>query len=102
MQPASKAVKRCVVLRQQEVDFRYLRRGDLFCLETTNEAHDVSTSEWSLALGDATEDPSHPGQFQVPAERVYFIVGKPEVSNHLLRPLDAPTKIMPKVKVGKH
>jgi len=94
----SQAVRRCIVLRQSEIDFRDLKRGEIFCIETSNDAHERITTDWACALEDAQEDEDHPGQFTVPADRMSFVVGRPEIVNHKLRPVDAPTKSLPKTR----
>jgi hypothetical protein len=94
----SQAVRRCIVLRQTDIDFRDLKRGEIFCIETSDGSHSAITTEWACALEDAKEDPHHPGQFIVPADQMSFVVGKPSIVNHLLRPVEAPSKVLPKVR----
>lgn len=100
----SQAIKRCVILKQVEVDFREIRRGDIFRVESTDGGNNATVSEWAMAMQDSQEDPKHPGQYLVPADRVYFVVGKPETVNHTMRAMDPPTKVLPKTKpsVGKN
>lgn len=98
MTEPSQAVRRCIVLRQSEVDFRDLKRGEIFCLEVSDDAYNKVTTSWSVAMDDAKEDPEHPGQFIVPADSMSFIAGKPEIKNHLLRPVEAPTKTLPRTR----
>jgi hypothetical protein len=65
----------------------------------------MTVSEWSVALQGAQPDKDQPGQFTVPADKVNFVIGKPEVVNNLLRPFSGPEKVLPKshaVTMGKH
>lgn len=89
------------MLRQAEVDFRRIKRGEIFCLEATDESGNTTVTDWSIALEDAREDSKHPGQYVVPADRLYFLTGKPEIQNHLLRPLEAPKKVFSQSSKGK-
>ena len=85
-------VKRCLVLTQKEKDFRHLKRGDLFQLETSDGEGGLDYTEWNVAMADASEDPEHPGQYLVPSDKIYFVVGKPEISQVAMRSLEVPRK----------
>lgn len=76
-------VTRVFVLRQVEVEFKKIQKGDLFCLEI-DDNNKKSTTDWSLALANSQEDPHSPKEFMVPSDKVYFIVGKPEISKIVL------------------
>jgi len=89
----SAIVNRCFILKQKEADFRHLKKGDIFQLETRDTEGGVTYTEWNVALTDATEDPDHPGQYTVPSDKMYFIVGKPEVSTVAMRKLEIPSQV---------
>jgi hypothetical protein len=72
-------VSRVFLLRQVDVDFKKIKKGDMFCLEI-EENGIKETTGWTVALEDAQEDPNIPKEFFVPSDKVYFIIGKPEMA----------------------
>jgi hypothetical protein len=76
-------VTRVFILRQVEIDFRKVKKGDLFCLEVS-DGEKTETSDWSMALEDATADGHIPNEFYVPSDKVYLVVGKPEISKIII------------------
>ena len=71
-------VKKAFLLKRCEVDIKTIKRGDLFCLELEGQPLGESP-DWMVALVDAVPDPMKPGEVAIQADRVYVVVGRPEV-----------------------
>lgn len=86
----TKRVKKIMMLRQVEAKFSDIKKGDIFSVIIEEDGKIPNQSEWAMAVEDSQMNPQDHREFFVPSDKVYLVLGRPEISSlNLVKPLDS-------------
>jgi hypothetical protein len=78
------------MLRQVEAKFSDIKKGDIFSVVIEEEGKIPQQTEWAVAVEDSQMNPSDHREFFVPSDKVYLVIGKPEISSlNVVKSLDS-------------
>lgn len=85
-----KKIKKVMLLRQVEAKFSDIKKGDIFSVVVEEDGKIPAQSEWAMAVEDSQMNPQDHREFYIPSDKVYLVLGRPEISSlNLVKQLDS-------------